>query len=391
MPGNYKPSPDHPLTTACPYFPPQEREWLHGELDRILVDRLAMGPRVAAFEREFAAYCGAGAGIAFPSCTSALEASLLALGVGPGDEVLVPVETFVATGATVLLTGARPVFTEVSVQGLGMDFRDALSKVTGRTRGAIVVHFGGLIGPGFPEFVADMRNRGLFVIEDAAHAHGAELEVEGRVRKAGSLAHGGCFSFFPTKIMTTGEGGMLVTDQEDLAKAARSLQNRGRDMEAPGEIYSRLGRNNRFTEIAASMGLSQLRCLDSFLERRRAVAAVYDQALEESSFLEPVRAARECTPSYWRYPVLAREPFDRERLQELLKEDGISLDWAYFPALHLQPVFRGLPGADPESLPRSRDLLSRHICLPIHARLRDEDAGFAAERLLFHLSALGAE
>lgn len=390
MPGNYKPSPDHPLTTALPYFPPREREWLHRELDQILTGRLAMGPRVAAFESEFAAYCGAAKGVAFPSCTSALEASLLALGVGPGDEVLVPVETFVATGATVLLTGARPVFTEVAEQGLGMDFEDALAKVTERTRGAIVVHFGGLIGPGFPEFAARMREKGLFVLEDAAHAHGAELEVGGKIRRAGSLADGGCFSFFPTKIMTTGEGGMLVTDREDLAGPARSLQNRGRDMEAPGEIYIRPGRNNRFTEMAASMGLSQLRCLGSFLESRRAVARVYDQALEGSSFLEPVRAARECAPSYWRYPVLAREPFDRERLQEALKEEGISIDWAYFPALHLQPVFRGLPGADPESLPRSKDLLSRHICLPIHARLRDEDAGFVAERLLFHLAALGA-
>lgn len=179
MPRNYKPSSDHPLTTAFPYFPPQEREWLHCELDEILDSRLAMGPRVAAFEKEFASYCGSRTGIVFPSCTSALEAALTALGVEPGDEVLVPVETFVATGATVLLAGARPIFTEVSENGLGMDFIDARSKITARTKGAIVVHFGGLIGSGFLDFVAEMRKAGLFVIEDAAHAHGAELKVGG--------------------------------------------------------------------------------------------------------------------------------------------------------------------------------------------------------------------
>lgn len=182
---------------------------------------------------------------------------------------------------------------------------------------------------------------------------------------------------------------MLVTDRKDLAGIARSLQNRGQDMESPEEVYVRLGRNNRFTEFGASMGLSQLRCLDSFLERRRRVAAVYDNALFGAGFLEPVHPAPGCNPSYWRYPVLAEKPFDRERLKNSLAEEGITIDWAYFPALHHQPVFEGLPGTDPESLPQSMDLLSRHFCLPIHARLRDEDAEHVAERLLSHLTEQG--
>src|SRR6185503_18465389 len=146
-------------------------------------------------------------------------------------------------------------FTEISPSTFSMDFDDASSKVTDRTRGAIVVHFGGFISPDLPEFVKKMNDSGRFVIEDAAHAPGAELNG----KRAGSFADAGCFSFYPTKIMTTGEGGMLVTEREDIARVARSLQNRGRDMTNPEESYVVPGRNNRFTEIAAAMGLSQLR------------------------------------------------------------------------------------------------------------------------------------
>src|SRR5436190_1284480 len=170
---SYEPSPDHPLTTACPYIPPEEQEWLLKEFSEILNGRLSMGPCVARFEKEYAEYCGTDHGVAFPTCTAALEAALQALGVGPGDEVVVPVETFIATGMAVYRMGARPVFTEISESTFGMDFDDAYRRITNRTRGAIVVHFGGFIDPELPAFVTRMRESGLFVIEDAAHAHGA--------------------------------------------------------------------------------------------------------------------------------------------------------------------------------------------------------------------------
>src|SRR5215207_3220497 len=157
MQTNYEHNADHPLTTAFPYFPPEEQQWLAGELSQILNGQLAMGPRVKKFEQEFAAYCGQPYGIAFPSCTSSMEAALIALGVGPGDEVLVPVETFIATGMVVSLVGARPVFTEISSATFSMDFEDAWARVTDRTRGAIVVHFGGFISPGLPAFIERMH------------------------------------------------------------------------------------------------------------------------------------------------------------------------------------------------------------------------------------------
>lgn len=378
---SYEHNPEHPLATAFPYFPPDEQEWLGRELSQILNAQLAMGPRVAQFEKEFAAYCGQPYGVAFPSCTSALEAVLLALGVGPGDEVLVPVQTFIATGMVVNLTGARPVFTEIAADTFSMDFEDAWSRVTERTRGAIVVHFGGYISPQLPAFIKRMHDSGRFVIEDAAHAPGAELDG----KRAGSFGDAGCFSFYPTKIITTGEGGMAVTARDDVAKTVRSLQNRGRDMNNPAESYVLAGRNNRFTEIAAAMGLSQLRSLPEFLERRRSVAAIYDELLLQSELFVPLLAENGSAPSYWRYVATPTVPIDRAVLRDKLGADKITIDWAYDPPLHLQPVFRNMLHTTPGMLPVSESIMSRHICLPVHARMRDEDAAYVVERLLHHV------
>ena len=383
MAKSYEHDSAHPLTTAFPFFPPEEQQWISSELSEILNQQLAMGPRVAKFEREFAAYCGQPHGIAFPSCTSAMEAALRALGVGPGDEVLVPVETFIATGMVVSLVRARPVFTEIEDQSFSMDFDDAWNRVTDKTKGAIVVHFGGFISPGLIDFVEKMKAAGRFVIEDAAHAPGAALNG----RLAGSFGDAGCFSFYPTKIMTTGEGGMLVTGRKDIATIARSLQNRGRDMDSRDERYILPGRNNRFTEIAATMGLSQLRCLPNFLEQRRRVAEVYDELLLRSELFVPLLADKSSQPSYWRYTAKPTVNLDRVSLRDRLAEDKISIDWAYDPPLHLQPVYRELLGTQPGMLPKSEETLSRHICLPMHARMRDIDAEYVVERLLHHTNA----
>jgi len=384
MPKSYEPSPEHPLTPACPYFPPEEQAWLQGELREILNARLSMGPRVREFEGKFAAYCGTTFAVAVPSCSAALELGLLAVGVEPGDEVLVPVETFVATGMAVHLVGARPLFTEIDRATLGMDFDDAWARVTPRTRGAIIVHFAGLIPPGLPAFVERMQASGRFVIEDAAHAPGAELNGT----RAGSFGDAGCFSFFPTKIMTTAEGGMLVTSRPEVERVARSLQNRGLDLEAGAELYRVPGRNNRVSEIAAAMGLSQLRCLPGFLEQRRRVAKVYDDALVSDDALCPIRPWPGSVSSYWRYPLILDGRIDRKVLKEAAQEDGISIDWPYDPLLHLQPVFRELLGTAPGLCPRSEHLLGRHICLPVHARMRECDAEYLVDRVRRHAARL---
>ena len=379
---NYVHSLDHPLTTAHPYFPPEEQAWLQSEFLEIMNGTLSMGPRVAKFEQEFAAYCRVDQGVAFPSGTAALEAALIALGVEPGDDVLVPVETFIATAMAVHLIGARPQFTEISSKTFAMDFEDAWARVTDRTRGAIVVHFGGLIPAELAGFVAKMQATGRFVLEDAAHAHGAEVN---QVR-AGSLGDAACFSFSATKIMTTGEGGILVTSRHDVAEKARSLQNRGLHMTADTEKYTIPGRNNRFTEIAASMGLSQLRCLPDFLAARRSIAQVYDSYWEERELFRPLERAPASVPSYWRYVLISATAIDRKELKKAALSSGIHIDWPYDPPVHLQPVIQRIMGTRPGMFPRSEEVLSRHICLPIHARLRKADAEYVTDWLDHHLA-----
>lgn len=373
----YEHDPEHPLTTACPFFPAEEVERLVDEFRQILRSQLSMGPRVAAFEQEFARFCGTEHAVAFPSGTSTLEAALVACGVEPGDEVLVPVQTFIATGMAVCLVGGVPVFTEVSARTFSMDFADALARCTSRTRGAIVVHFGGIIDPGLPAFVEAMHAAGRFVIEDDAHAHGAELGP----RRAGAVADVGCFSFYPTKVMTTGEGGMLTTSNPTIARVARSLQNRGLELGAPTERYDLPGRNNRVTEVAAAMGLSQLRCLPGFLQQRRKLAAHYTALLSGDAALRPLDPGPGSRPAWWRYVLMPAIPVDRTALQAQLARDRISIDWSYEPPLHLQPVFRRMLSTRPGMLPRSEHLLSRHICLPIHPRLRERDAAYVVQRL----------
>jgi dTDP-4-amino-4,6-dideoxygalactose transaminase len=188
--------------------------------------------------------------------------------------------------------------------------------------------------------------------------------------------------------MTTGEGGMLVTNRSDIASVVRSLQNRGRDMGSRDERYVLPGRNNRFTEIAASMGLSQLRCLPEFLEQRRRVADIYDELLLRSEMYVPLLANDGSRPSYWRYVASPTMNVDRVALRDALAQDKITIDWAYDPPLHLQPVYRDLLGTKPGMLPVSEATLSRHICLPVHAQMRDVDAEFVIERLLHHTNAL---
>ena len=381
---NYSPSPEHPLSQAFPYFPPEEQEILIEEFRQILNGKLSMGPRVADFESRFASYCGADYAVAFPSCTSSLEVALQTLNVGPGDEVLVPVQSFIATAMAVHLTGATPVFTEVSSQNFSLDFEDAWSKTGPNTKGAIVVHFGGHIASDLDIFCKKMKASGRFVVEDCAHAHGARLKG----RHAGTFGDAGCFSFYPTKMMTTCEGGMLITSNQDIAKMARSLQNRGQDMDSTEEIYVLPGRNNRVSEIAAAMGVSQLRCLDNYLEKRRQVAAIYEQLLLEGGTYSPLVHHESVLPSYWKYIAVSEDSFDRRRLQMMLLEDGIAVNGAYSPPLHLQPVCQELFGCRPGMLPFSEDLMERHLCLPIHQNMRPIDAEYVIDRLLTHSQAL---
>jgi dTDP-4-amino-4,6-dideoxygalactose transaminase len=364
------------INMADPHFSAEDRKWIHREIDAILDGALSMGPNVRAFEQEFAARVGVRHAIAMSSCTAALETALLYRGVA-GREVIVPAETFIATGMAVHLSGGMPVFAEISESTLCLDLEDVKRRVTPRTAGVILVHMAGLVTPDVLSFRAYCDEMGLFLIEDAAHSPGALLNG----RAAGSFGHAGCFSFFPTKVITSGEGGMLTTDDDEVAAFARSLQHRGRDMHAKIEQYVLPGRNIRMTETSALLGRVQLSHLDEFLGRRRQIAAIYKRELDGVPAVRLVMPEQLEASSFWKVPLLLDRSLDRAAITERMAKAGVAVDWAYQPSLHLQPVFRKLYGTCEGMLPRTEDLMGRHLCLPCHPRLTDDDAAYVAGAL----------
>lgn len=364
------------INMADPHFTAEDRKRIHEEVDRILDGALSMGPNVQAFEREFAARVGVRHAIAMNSCTSALEAALRSR-LAPGKEVIIPAETFIATGMAVHAAGGKPVFGEISDETLCLDLADVKRKITPRTAGVVLVHMAGLVTPDILDFRKFCDENSLFLIEDAAHAPGASHAG----RMAGAFGHAGCFSFFPTKVITAGEGGMLTTDDETVATFARSFQHRGRDMQSGPERYVMPGGNVRMTELAALLGRVQLGHLDEFLTRRRKIASIYARELAEVGGVTLVMPASPESSSFWKVPLLLDEALDRDRIIASMGTAGIAVDTAYQPPLHLQPVFREIYGTAEGLLPRTEHLLRRHLCLPCHPRISDESAVRVARQL----------
>ena len=357
------------INMADPHFSEEDRKWIHREIDAILDGSLSMGPNVQAFEHAFAKRLGVRHAVAMNSCTSTLEAALLANDVA-GREVIVPAQTFIATGMAVHLTGGTPVFAEISESTLCLDLGDVKRRVTPRTAGVILVHMNGLVTPDILDFRLFCDTNKLFLIEDAAHSPGARYAG----REAGSFGHVGCFSFFPTKVITAGEGGMLTTDDARVAAFARSYQHRGRDMDTPTERYLRPGRNVRMTETSALLGRVQLSHLDEFLSRRRQVAAIYQTELFGLPGVNLLLPKNLESSSLWKVPLLLDPSLDRIAITERMAMAGVTVDWSYQPSLHMPPVFRELFGTSEGLLPKTEDLLGRNLCLPCHPRLTDEDA-----------------
>ncbi len=357
------------INMADPYFNSSDRERIHREVDKILDQNLSMGPNVRAFENEFATQMKVKHAIAMNSCTSALEAALLTHNV-VGKEVIIPSQTFIATGMAVHLSGATPVFAEISQKTMCLDINDVKSKITPNTAGIILVHMAGIINPNLMDFKNFCIENNLFLIEDSAHSPGAILNNQ----YAGTFGDVGCFSFFPTKVMTSAEGGMLITNDDEIARFAQSYQNRGRDMNSSSEIYTIPGRNVRMTEMAALLGRIQLEKLDKFLEKRRALATVYQRELFGFDGIDVLIPNDLKSSSFWKVPIILSEGINRSVLTEKLLSKGINVDWAYNPPLHLQPVFVDLYQTYNGQLPVTESCLRRHICLPCHPRMSKNDA-----------------
>ena len=318
---------------------------------------LASGPEVAAFESEFAAYTGVEHAIAVSNGTTALHAALLGAGIRPGDEVIVPSFTFIATATAVSMCGAVPVFADVRKDLFTLDAEDLGALVTPRTRAVVGVHLFGQpfdLGP-VMEVCAD---RNLVLIEDAAQAHGAEW----RGKRVGSFGTAGCFSFYPTKNMTTGEGGMVTTDDDALAARIRRLINHG---QAEKYLHTELGYNYRMTDLGGAIGRVQLRRLPEFNERRQKNGAYLSTHLDAPGILPP-KVGEGMTHVYHQYVVTVTDdcPLSRDGLAAHLREHEIGSAVHYPIPVHEQPLYQG--SAPSGACPVAADLARRVLSLPVH-------------------------
>lgn len=345
---------------------------------------IGLGPRTQQFEEEVARYLGVRYAVGLSSATAALHLALATLGIGEGDEVLLPSLTFVSTAHAVRYTGATPVFVDLCERSLNLDPEDLERKVTPRSRAVVAVHYGG--DPCDMAAVLDVaRRRGLFVVEDAAHAMGTE--VDARRTKAGSLGDVGCFSFHAVKNLATGDGGMLVTDREDVFRHARRLRwmgidkdtwDRTEDAEEKARTGIRryagyhwyyevaeLGFKCHMNDITAAIGLVQLGKLDAANARRREIRSRYDLALAGLPGLE--------TPAPQPFPSASHNYVVRlDRRDDLnvhLRDRRIASGVHYLP-VHLQPYYRERYAAD---VPVTDRVWKRLLTLPMYPDLAEED------------------
>lgn len=297
------------------------------------------GRRVKEFERRFAAFQEAKFGVCVVNGTVALEVALRAAGVEPGDEVIVPDYTFIATATSCLALGARPVFADVDPETMQIDPRDVSNKVTERTRAIIPVHLGG--HPADMDAIGEVAQRhDLFVIEDAAQAHGAAW----RKRRVGAIGHLGCFSFQSSKNMTAGEGGIVLSNDEQLADAAWSIHNVGRVRKGKWYQHERIGWNLRMTEFQAAVLLCQLERMEDMIRLRETNAAALNRLFEELPGVRPLRRDPRVTTHAWhlylfRYNREAFSGLSKEHFVRALQAEGIPVSPGYVP-LHRNRAIR---------------------------------------------------
>jgi len=345
---------------------------------------ITAGPKVKRFESEFAAYVGVKHAVAVNSCTAALQISLAALGIGPGDEVIVPTLTFCATANVVIHLGATPVIVDVD-EDFQISAEAVARAITPRTRAIVPVHYAGQ-ACSLQEILIIAAKNGIPVVEDAAHAAGSEYEGT----RIGSHGTAVCFSFYAIKNMTTGEGGMITTNDDALADRLRLLSLHGMSRDAwkryseSGSWYYEVleaGYKENMTDIQAAIGLHQLRRLDSFIRRRQAIAEFYDRAFSSHPelLLPPRLPGRNHT--FHLYPIrlqLDLLDLNRSEFIEELRARNIGASVHFIP-LHRHPLYRDMYRYCPEQFPVAERIYEGLLSLPLYPRMTDQDAADVSE------------
>ncbi|MFO8101146.1 MAG: DegT/DnrJ/EryC1/StrS family aminotransferase [Dehalococcoidia bacterium] len=333
---------------------------------------LAQGPKVAEFEEAFASVAGTKYAVAVNSGTAALHTALLAAGVGEGDEVITTPFSFIATANSILFCGARPVFVDIDESTFNIGPALIEKKITPKTKALMIVHLYGQPCD-MDEVLAICRNHELTLIEDACQAHGARYQG----KEAGSFGIG-CFSFYPTKNMTTGEGGIITTSDPQIAEKARVIRNHG---QSERYLHESLGYNYRMTDIAAAIGICQIEKLAEFNRKRVSNASFLTEEIQQINGLIPPLVAPGRNHVFHQYTIRVTDDFgmSRDTLKEKLYQKGIMTGIYYPIPIHKQPLYREM-GYD-EYLPVSEKAAVEVLSLPVRPGLSEEDLKFIIQGL----------
>lgn len=344
--------------------------------------RLALGPKTEEFETAIAEYVGTKYAVAVSSGTAALHLIVKSLGIGADDEVLVPSFTFAASVNVLFYERAKPVFVDIEPMTYNLDPHDLERRITSRTKAVMVVDVFG--HPAEWDAILRIAERyGLKVIDDSCEAIGAEYKG----KKLGQFGDAAAFAFYPNKQMTTGEGGVIVTNNEEIARLCRSLRNQGRSEMGAWLEHEYLGYNYRMTEMSAALGISQLRRIENLLAARERVAGLYKKYLQEVEEIRLPVVLPGVRMSWFVYVITLREGLKRDLVMRAMAQEGIPAR-GYFQPVHLQPYVRKMVGTREGMLPLTESIAQRTVALPFYGKMSESEVKVVAESLKRVLSRL---
>jgi perosamine synthetase len=361
------------IPVAKPYLSKEEAQSAY---DTILTNWVTQGPRVREFEERFAAYTGAAHAVALSNCTTALHLAMIVSGIGPGDEVICPSMSYIATANSIVYAGATPVFAEVDPTTYNLDPADVARRITSRTKGILLVHQIGMPGD-IEAFLALCDTHGLVLIEDAACAAGSAY----RGKKIGAHSDLVCFSFHPRKVITTGDGGMITTSRADYAERLRLLRQHGMSVNdrvrhesktVLFEDHLEVGYNYRMTDIQAAVGIRQLERLDWIVKEREKIALRYLAALADIPYIRLPHVPEGYETNWQSFSIYLRPecPVSRNDLMQRLLDKGIATRRGVMTAHRETAYLTRMPGI---SLPASEDACDRSIIIPLYVPMPDEE------------------
>lgn len=337
---------------------------------------LSIGPKIEAFEKAVASYTDTAHAIGVNSGTSGLHLAVIAAGIQEGDEVITPSFSFIASANCILYERGTPVFVDIDPLTGNMNPAAVEAAITERTKAIIIVHAFGQPADVDP-ILEVARKHNLWVIEDSCEAIGAEYKG----RRAGTFGDAAIFAFYPNKQMTTGEGGMMVTDRADWNNLFRSLRNQGRDVFDAWLNHTRLGYNYRLDEMSAALGLAQIRRIDELLAKRAQVAAWYNERIDEISCIHKPHIVDTTTHMSWFvYVVRCDEQVSRDRLMAELEKRGIA-SRPYFTPIHLQPFYQEKFGYSRGDLPHTEKAGDTFLALPFSSVMQENQVEYVCEQL----------